>query len=126
MTLRPDCQTVSLAVCPKGRITGRLQMSARMRKQLGQGELGSAELVYCKGNFYLHISITIPAPEVKRPQGSLGVELGFNRVAVTSEGKLHTAKNIRHKKACYKRTRRSLQANGGKSAKRAPEACLWT
>src|SRR5262244_3566160 len=119
MTLRPDCQTVSLAVCPKGRITGRLQMSARMRNQLQQGELGCAELVYRKGNFYLHISITIPEPEVKQPQGSLGVDLGFNRVAVTSDRKFHTAKNIRHKKACYKRTRRSLQANGGKSAKRA-------
>jgi putative transposase len=119
MTLRPDCQTVSLAVCPKGRITGRLQMSARMRKQLQQGELGSAELVYCKGNFYLHISITIPTPEVEQPRGSLGVDLGFNRVAVTSDNKFHTSKNIRHKKSCYKRTRRSLQANGGKSAKRA-------
>jgi putative transposase len=119
MTLRPDCQTVSLGVCPKGRVTGRLQMSARMRKQLGQGELGSAELVYRKGNFYLHISITVPAPEVKQPQSSLGVDLGFNRVAVTSDSKFHTAKNIRHKKSCYKRTRRSLQANGSKSAKRA-------
>jgi putative transposase len=119
MTLSRDFQSASLAVCPKGRITGRLQMSARMRKQLGQGEPGSAELVYCKGNFHLHISITIPAPEVKQPQGSLGVDLGFNRVAVTSDGKFHTAKNIRHKKACYKRTRRSLQANGSKSAKRA-------
>src|SRR5215467_6321280 len=37
MTLGQDSQTVSLAVCPKGRITGQLQMSARMRKQLGQG-----------------------------------------------------------------------------------------
>src|SRR5215475_1086762 len=46
MTLRADVQTVSLAVCPKGRITGRLQMSARMRKQLQEGKLGSAELVY--------------------------------------------------------------------------------
>src|SRR5215472_7986849 len=101
MTLGSDCQTVSLAVCPKGRITGRLQMSARMRKQLQQGELGSAELVCRKGNFYLHISITVPAPEVKQPQGSLGVDLGFNRVAVTSDNKFHTAKNIRHKKACY-------------------------
>jgi IS605 OrfB family transposase len=90
-----------------------------MRKQLQQGELGSAELIYRKGNFYLHISITIPAPGVKQPQGSLGVDLGFNRVAVTSDNKFHTAKNIRHKKSCYKRTRRSLQANGGKSAKRA-------
>jgi putative transposase len=119
MTLRPDCQAVSLAVCPKGRITGQLQMSARMRKQLQQGDLGSSELVYRKGNFYLHISITIPAPEVTQPQGSLGVDLGFNRVAVTSDNKFHTAKNIRHIKSCYKRTRRSLQANGGKSAKRA-------
>src|SRR5262249_19954229 len=96
MTLRPDCQTVSPAVCPKGRITGRLQMSARMRNQLQEGDPGSAELVYRKGNFYMHISITIPAPEVKQPQGSLGVDLGFNRVAVTSDKKFHTAKNIRH------------------------------
>jgi IS605 OrfB family transposase len=119
LTLSQDCQTASLTVCPKGRVTGRLQMSAGMRKQLCQGKLGSAELVYRKGNFYLHISIKIPAPEVKQPQGSLGVDLGFSRVAVTSDNKFHTAKNIRHKKACYKRTRRSLQANGGKSAKRA-------
>jgi IS605 OrfB family transposase len=90
-----------------------------MRKQVRQGEPGSAELVYRKGNFYLHIAITIPAPEHTQPQGSLGVDLGLNRVAVTSDNKFHTAKNIRHIKSCYKRTRRSLQANGGKSAKRA-------
>jgi putative transposase len=119
MTLSQDSQTASLTVCRKGRVTSRLQLSARMREQLQQGELGSAELVYRKGNFFLHISITIPAPEVNPPQGSLGVDLGFSRVAVTSDNKFHTAKNIRHKKACYKRTRRSLQANGGKSAKRA-------
>jgi putative transposase len=119
MTLSPDCQTVSLAICPKGRLTGQLRMSARMRKQLQQGELGSAELVYRKGNFYLHISITVPAPEVTQPQSSLGVDLGFNRVAVTSDNKFHTSKNIRHRKSGYKRTRRSLQANGSKSAKRA-------
>src|SRR5499425_3283584 len=57
MTLSRDFQTASLAVYPKGRITGQLQMSARMREQLREGEPGSAELVYCKGNFYLHISI---------------------------------------------------------------------
>jgi putative transposase len=119
MTLDQDCHSASLTICPKGRVTGRLQMSARMRRQLCQGKLGSAELVYRKGNFYLHISITIPEPEVKQPQGSLGVDLGFRRVAVTSDKKFHTAKNVRHKKACYKRTRRSLQANGSKSAKRA-------
>ena len=65
MTLSKDCQTAALTVCPKGRVTGRLQMSARMRKQLQQGELGSAELVYRKGNFYLHISASLNS-------GSLG------------------------------------------------------
>ena len=119
MALGQDCYTASLTVCPKGRVTGQLQMSAKMRKQLCQGELGSAELVYRKGNFYLHISITVPAPEISEPKGSLGVDLGVNRVAVTSDNKFHTAKHIRHKKACYKRTRRSLQANGSRSAKRA-------
>jgi hypothetical protein len=74
MTLRPDCQTVSLVVCPKGRVTGRLQMSARTRNQLQQGELGSAELVCRKGNFYLHISITIQAPEVKQREFDVKVE----------------------------------------------------
>src|SRR5262244_4205193 len=39
MTLSQDCQTASLTVCPKGRVTGRLQMSAGMRKQLCQGKL---------------------------------------------------------------------------------------
>ncbi len=119
MVLGQDCHTTNLTICPKGRLTGQLQMSAKMRKQLCQGVLGSAELVYRKGNFYLHISITVPAPEVKQPQGSLGVDLGVSRVAVTSNQKFHTARKIRHKKACYKRTRRSLQANGSKSAKRA-------
>src|SRR5262249_56002961 len=56
---------------------------------------------------------------ISEPKGSLGVDLGVNRVAVTSDNKFHTAKHIRHKKACYKRTRRSLQANGSRSAKRA-------
>src|SRR6516162_2870828 len=39
MTLSQDCQTASLTICPKGRVAGRLQMSAGMRKQLQEGEL---------------------------------------------------------------------------------------
>jgi putative transposase len=119
MVLGQDCYTASLTICPKSRVTGKLQMSAKMRKQLCAGELGSAELVYRKGQFYLHISLTVPVPEVAEPAGSLGVDLGVNRVAVTSNKKFHSAKEIHHKKACYKRTRKHLQANGSKSAKRA-------
>ena len=119
MVLGQDCYTASLTICPKGRITGQLQMSAKMRRQLREGELGSAELVYRKGQLYLHISITVPEAEIEAPAGSLGVDLGVNRVAVTSNRKFHSAKMIRHRKACYKRTRKHLQPNGSKSAKRA-------
>src|SRR5262249_41432561 len=43
--LGQDSYTASLTVCPKGGLTGRLQMAAKLRKRLGQGELGAAELV---------------------------------------------------------------------------------
>src|SRR5215510_8190623 len=75
MVLGQDCYTASLTSCPKGRVTGQLQMSAKMRKQLREGELGSAELVYRKGQFYLHLSIAIPTPKIPEPSGSLGVDL---------------------------------------------------
>jgi putative transposase len=111
MVLGQDCYTAALTICPRGRVTGQLQMSGKMRRRLCDGELGSTELVYRQGQFYLHISITVPAPELAEPRGSLGVDLGVNRVAVTSDKKFHSAKKIRHQKACYKRTGISQQRN---------------
>src|SRR5262244_3305578 len=91
MVLGQDCYTASLTVCPKGRVTGQLQMSAKMRKQLQQGEPGSAELVYRKGQFYLHVSISLPERKPEEPSGSVGVDLGVKRIAVTSENKFYGA-----------------------------------
>jgi IS605 OrfB family transposase len=118
MKLGQDCYTASLTVCPKGRITGQLQMSNKLRNKLRQSEVGSAELFLRNEEFYLHFSITEPAPDPDSSGGSLGVDLGVNRTAVGSNKKFYNAKKIRHKKACFKRTRRSLQANGSKSSKR--------
>src|SRR5262249_30192044 len=55
----------------------------------------------------------------QQPAGTLGIERGLTRGGEGADKKIPTSKNTRHKKACYKRTRRSLQANGSKSAKRA-------
>src|SRR5262245_42606181 len=118
MVLTRDYLSARLTICPKGRVTGQLQMSAKMRRQLSAGQPRSAELVYRKGSFYLHISLSLPVPPVAEASGSLGVDLGVKRVAVTSDNKFHSAKQIRHRKACFKRTRKHLQANGSKSAKR--------
>jgi putative transposase len=119
MKIGQDCSTASLTVCPKGRVTGQLQMSNAMRQKLNRARVGTAELVLRNDEFFLHLSVEEEAPETNSSGGSLGIDLGVNRTAVGSNKKFYTAKKIRHKKACFKRTRRSLQANGSKSAKRA-------
>jgi putative transposase len=119
MKLGYDCYTLCLTVCPKGRITGQLQMSNKLRNKLRQSKVGSAELFLRNEEFYVHFSITEPAPDSDSSGGSLGIDLGVNRTAVGSNQKFYNAKKIRHKKACFKRTRRSLQANGSKSSKRS-------
>lgn len=114
-----DAYTASLTVCPKGRVSGQLQMSNAMRQKLRAADIGSAELIIRKDEFYLHISISENGPDFNSSGGSLGIDLGVNRTAVGSNKKFYNAKKLRHKKACFKRTRRNLQANGSKSAKRA-------
>jgi hypothetical protein len=73
MVLRQDLHSASLTICPKGRVSGQLQMAAKMRKQLYKGEIGTAELVYRNGQSHLHLSLTVPLPEIARAAGSLGL-----------------------------------------------------
>jgi putative transposase len=119
MKIGQDAYTVSLTVCPKGRITGQLQMSKAMRQRLNKANVGSAELIIRNDEFYLHFSVTETAPDTDSSGGSLGIDLGVKRTAVGSNKKFYNSKSVRHKKFCFKRTRKSLQANGSKSAKKA-------
>lgn len=118
LTLKRDFHEASLTVCPKGRVSGELQMSGAMRAKLRTWKVGAADLVLREGEFYLHIAVSTEAPEPKTPTGSLGIDLGVKRVAVTSDSTFHTAKFIRHKKRRFQYTRSRLQANGSRTAKR--------
>ena len=118
LTLKHDFHEARLTVCPKGRVSGELQMSAAMRAKLGTRKIGSADLILRNGEFYLHIAVSREAPPVPEPTGSLGVDLGVKRVAVGSDNTFHTAKFVRHKKRQFQQTRSSLQANGSRTAKR--------
>jgi putative transposase len=118
LTFTRDFREARLTVCPKGRVSGELQMAATMRGKLRTWKIGSAELIFRNGEFYLHIAVSTDAPKVPEPSGSLGVDLGVKRVAVTSDNTFHTAKFIRHKKRAFQATRSSLQANGSRRAKR--------
>jgi IS605 OrfB family transposase len=118
LTFTRDFREARLTVCPKGKVSGELQMPPAMREKLRTWKIGSADLIFRDGEFYLHISVNADAPEVPEPSGSLGVDLGVKRVAVTSDNAFHTAKFIRHKKRAFQATRSSLQANGSRTAKR--------
>ena len=118
LTFKRDFREATLTVCPKGRISGEVQTSAAMREKLRTWKIGSADLIFRDGEFYLHVAVNTDAPEVSEPSGCLGVDLGVKRVAVTSDNTFHTAKRIRHKKRCFQQTRSSLQANGSRTAKR--------
>ncbi|MGI9106866.1 MAG: RNA-guided endonuclease InsQ/TnpB family protein [Pyrinomonadaceae bacterium] len=118
LTLTRDFREARLTICPKGKVSGELQMPPAMREKLRTWKIGSADLIFRDGEFYLHIAVNTDAPEIPEPSGSLGVDLGVKRVAVTSDNTFHTAKFIRHKKRRFQQTRSSLQANGSRTAKR--------
>ena len=56
---------------------------------------------YRKGNFFLHISITIPAPRLNN-HGAVSRRPRLQPLAVTSDNKFRAAKNIRHEEPATK------------------------
>lgn len=118
ITFKRDFREARLTICPKGKVSGELQMSAAMREKLRTWKIGSADLIFRDGQFYLHIAVKRDAPEVSELTGSLGVDFGVKRVAVTSSNTFHASKHIRHKKGCFQQTRSGLQSNGSERARR--------
>jgi putative transposase len=80
--------------------------------------VATADLIFRKGQFSLHVVVDLPPVEVPDTGPTIGVDLGIHRPAVTSDNRFH---GQRHWREVVKRTfrlRRVLQANGSKSAKR--------
>jgi putative transposase len=71
-----------------------------------------------KNNWYVHLIIENDTPE---PTGSkpLGVDLGINRIATTSDGEPISGRSINRRRERYARTRASMQSKGTKGCKRA-------
>lgn len=78
----------------------------------------TADLCYRNGHYWLHVVIDVPEPVVEKSDEVIGVDLGLNRPAVTSNrhflGKRHWKEVDRR----YFRLKRKLQSKGSKSAKR--------
>ena len=80
--------------------------------------VATADLMYRKGRFTLHVVLKLEDMEFTDNGTALGVDLGVTRPAVTSDGRLHGKKRWREVSKRRFRLKRKLQSKGTKSAKR--------
>jgi IS605 OrfB family transposase len=80
----------------------------------------SADLIYRKGKFWLHVVVTLPdSAFIPADSGeTIGVDLGLNHPAVTSKRKFLGSKHWKEVDRRTFRLKRKLQSKGTKSAKR--------
>jgi len=78
----------------------------------------TADLLYRKNRFYLHVVISLPDIEFVSNGKAIGVDLGMTRPAVSSDNRFHGDKHMKEVVKRIFRLRRELQAKGTKSAKR--------
>ncbi len=83
-----------------------------------QWQQESADLLYRKGAFWLHLVVSCAVSAIEPTDKTIGVDLGINRLAVTSHPRFFGGKRIKETNNRLFRLRRSLQAKGTKSAKR--------
>jgi putative transposase len=108
--------TCSLATCA-GRVAFPFSVPSYAKKYIG-GKVCSADLVYRKGIWRLHVTASIPDPTVPPSTEVIGVDLGLNRPAVTSTRHFLGERRWKEQERRIFRLRRKLQAKGTKSAKR--------
>lgn len=78
----------------------------------------AADLICRDGAWWLHVVVTVPAPEVVPIDDVVGVDLGLARPAVTSNNRFLGERRWRDVEARRFKRRRALQAKGTKNAKR--------
>jgi IS605 OrfB family transposase len=82
------------------------------------GKVCTADLVYRKGRFRLHVVVELPAPQVQPNATTVGTDLGVNRPAVTSDNHFLGQRRWKEVEARLFRQKRQCQAKRTKSGKR--------
>ena len=78
----------------------------------------SADLIYRKGRFWLHVVVTLPDVEFVPNGKVVGVDFGMTRPAVASNNRFFGKRSWKAVERRYFRLKRALQSKGTKSAKR--------
>lgn len=80
--------------------------------------LGEADLVYRRGEFYLHQVCEVDEPPTEKVDDFLGVDLGIVNIATDSDGTCHSSSAVNNVRTRHRRLRAKLQRKGTKSARR--------
>ncbi|HEY4384000.1 MAG TPA: hypothetical protein VGN34_05930, partial [Ktedonobacteraceae bacterium] len=115
-TLNWTTQMVRLSTCG-GKQSIPFTVPDYCAKYIGN-PFATADLICRKGKWYLHVVVSVPELMIPKDDTMIGVDLGLNRPAVTSNRHFLGS---RHWKEVDRRTfrlRRKLQSKGTKSAKR--------
>jgi IS605 OrfB family transposase len=78
----------------------------------------TADLLFRHGHWWLHVVVTIPAPEIAPTDQIVGVDLGIVRPAVTSNNRFLGKRAWKAVEGRLFHLKRALQKKGTKSAKR--------
>jgi putative transposase len=80
--------------------------------------VATADLCYRHGKFWLHVVVSVPEPAIPKNSEVIGVDLGLNRPAVTSNRHFLGSRHWKEVDRRRFRLKRKLQSKGTKSAKR--------
>src|SRR6266542_6550770 len=111
-----ESQTVRMSLVG-GRQTIRFALRDDAQKYAGY-PVDTADLVERSGVWWLHVVVTVPAPSVQPTDQVVGVDLGINRPAVTSNNKFLGQRRWKAIEGRYFKLTRALQKKGTKSAQR--------
>ena len=79
---------------------------------------GQVDLLYINKEFYLYATCDMPEETTNEPKEYIGVDLGVNNIAVTSDKEFFSSEKIENKRTKYTKLRKHLQKKQTKSAKR--------
>jgi putative transposase len=104
----------------QGRVICHLILGKRQHDMLidPKWNIGSADLVWRQGIYYLHITQSTDTPKVRDTTNTIGVDLGIVNLATDSEGQTFTGAKVHEVRQRYHQRRQELQRVETRSAKR--------
>lgn len=100
-----------------GRVILPFTVPAYCNQYIGH-PMTSADLLLRRGKWWLHVVVSVPEPSVPKDDTVIGIDLGLNRPAVTSQRHFLGSPHWKEVDRRYFRLRRKLQSKGTTSAKR--------